>query len=244
MDEQKLKRCYKCGESKAHNAFYKSIHKSDGLSSECKECRRFLGRERYKKQKDRIKKVVKRYRDANKDKVKIAISRCIEKNKEYYKTKRAEYYQKNKDELIRKASLWAQNNPEKRRKIYHAWKTNNRDRYEEHQLRWKEKNEEQYKLMRRRHEHKRRAKKAQTSNRATIAEINKLIEDSNNICFWCDEPIPKGQMHIDHIYPLSKNGDDSIYNLAVSCAKCNCKKQAKDPEVFLEEVLAERNKVG
>ena len=92
-----------------------------------------------------------------------------------------------------------------------------------------------YKNDKRIRDHKRRALKNNTESTVTTAEINKLIEDSNNICFWCDEDIDV--MHLDHIYPLSKGGKDEINNLVVSCRGCNARKYNKDPEVWLEEIL-------
>ena len=71
----------------------------------------------------------------------------------------------------------------------------------------------------------------------TIGEINELLEKSENICFWCDCDIPKGELHLDHVYPLSKGGGHTISNLVVSCSSCNAKKHAKHPEQFLDEVL-------
>jgi len=100
--------------------------------------------------------------------------------------------------------------------------------------RWMKNNRERYLQLNRNNQKNRRAKML-GFNPVPLNEINKLIEDSNNICFWCDKDIDV--MHLDHIYPLSKNGDHSISNLCVSCADCNMRKHNKDPEVFLEEIL-------
>ena len=71
----------------------------------------------------------------------------------------------------------------------------------------------------------------------TASQVNQLIKDSNNKCFWCDCDIPKGELHIDHIYPLAKGGEHNINNLVVACCTCNLKKSWKDPNIFLESLF-------
>lgn len=72
--------------------------------------------------------------------------------------------------------------------------------------------------------------------KVTTKELNELIKNSENICFWCDSHTDL--IHIDHIYPLAKGGEHTINNLCVSCPDCNMRKGAKDPEIWLEEILA------
>lgn len=80
-------------------------------------------------------------------------------------------------------------------------------------------------------------RKAKSGGKLTPKTINKLIKDADNTCFWCDCDILKGELHIDHIYPISKGGKNDMFNLVVSCQNCNLRKHAKDPEVWLEEIL-------
>jgi len=91
------------------------------------------------------------------------------------------------------------------------------------------------------YQRKRKAREKEVLIKATQEEINKLIRDSNNICFWCDNYTET--IHIDHIYPLTKGGEHSINNLCVSCPSCNLRKSDKDPEVWLDEILEGKIKV-
>ena len=109
--------------------------------------------------------------------------------------------------------------------------------FTEYNKKWKREHPDSVLMSRTKSNHKRRAIKLNTEHSVTTKQINKLIEDSNNICFWCDKDIDV--MHLDHIYPLSKGGADNINNIVVSCNVCNIRKNAKVPEVWLEEIMRE-----
>jgi hypothetical protein len=58
------------------------------------------------------------------------------------------------------------------------------------------------------------------------AEIRQLIIDrDDNTCVYCGEV--SGEMHIDHIVPVSRGGSDDPDNLCVACRSCNLSKGAK-----------------
>jgi hypothetical protein len=62
-------------------------------------------------------------------------------------------------------------------------------------------------------------------------------------CEYCQtaQKISGGQMHVEHVIPLSQGGDSQITNLALACAWCNSYKwtqtQAVDPESGQETPL-------
>ena len=48
------------------------------------------------------------------------------------------------------------------------------------------------------------------------------------ICMKCGKRVSKDEYHVDHIIPISKNGDEwKLENLELSCQKCNLSKGAK-----------------
>lgn len=68
-----------------------------------------------------------------------------------------------------------------------------------------------------------------------------ILEKYNFKCYWCEKVFIREQVinpfgyimgqtnwtlsvHIDHLIPVSKGGDDEINNLVLSCAKCNLTK--------------------
>ena len=60
-----------------------------------------------------------------------------------------------------------------------------------------------------------------------------LLEKWNRQCVYCDvKDVP---IQIEHIYPKSKGGSNSITNLTLSCEKCNIKKGTKDIKDFLKK---------
>lgn len=47
-------------------------------------------------------------------------------------------------------------------------------------------------------------------------------------CQYCGDEAPKAVLHVDHINPVSKGGDNDITNLVTSCATCNFGKGARE----------------
>lgn len=75
---------------------------------------------------------------------------------------------------------------------------------------------------------------------ATIGDAKGLRLAYNSIrttprlrCYWCQEPVPVGERHADHIAPLAKGGAHAAWNLVCSCARCNNSKGAKFPAEFV-----------
>ena len=63
-----------------------------------------------------------------------------------------------------------------------------------------------------------------------IAEIyRRAKEDPKVRCYLCNKLIPLGDRHVDHIFPVSKNGPTRPSNLAVTCSYCNLSKGSKHP---------------
>jgi hypothetical protein len=62
------------------------------------------------------------------------------------------------------------------------------------------------------------------------AAIAHLTKDDDWNCAYCDCELSYGDIHIDHIVPLSKGGTNDIENLALSCKPCNLRKGARTPE--------------
>jgi len=203
--------CSKCKIEKPPEEFTKNRTCKSGYGCECKQCVRERAKERYAKNPEKYRKRNQHWIIQNKDKQLEMQRQWREKNKEHIKNYDKEY-RKDNEEVHAKARerlrVWVRNNPER-----HRINKANSSR-------------------------KRRAVKQNRESNLTASQINALIKNSNNICFWCDREIPKGKMHLDHITPLSKGGDDTINNLVVSCASCNLRKSDKSPEVWLDEILS------
>lgn len=68
------------------------------------------------------------------------------------------------------------------------------------------------------------------------SNILKVLGDKQRwkcvICY-CSIKIKK---HLDHIYPVSKGGENTIYNVQLLCPKCNMNKKAKDPIDYMQSL--------
>lgn len=148
-----------------------------------------------------------------------------QENKERLNKRHREYYRENKERWLIYVPNYRKQNKERHNRINRLWRKNNPDKA---------------KIMINNANHKRRALFNSVESTVTIEQLNKLIEDSKNICFWCNCDIGKGETHLDHIYPLSKGGGHTINNIVVSCATCNLRKKDKNPEVWLDEILSNK----
>jgi hypothetical protein len=64
-----------------------------------------------------------------------------------------------------------------------------------------------------------------------ITFLGKMLIAQNNQCFYCNEKMIEYKA-IEHLTPVSKNGDNEIYNLVYSCKTCNSKKRQLTLEQF------------
>lgn len=61
-------------------------------------------------------------------------------------------------------------------------------------------------------------------------------KESDNKCYWCKKEIEKGKLNSDHVIPLSKNGQNEIENIVVSCSRCNHLKHSLMPGEWLNKM--------
>jgi 5-methylcytosine-specific restriction endonuclease McrA len=67
-------------------------------------------------------------------------------------------------------------------------------------------------------------------------EIEELRIRQANCCAYCGiDLLDRG--HIDHIMPLSLGGPNSIDNIQITCASCNCTKGAMHPEKLFSDIM-------
>tara|TARA_S200002703_G_scaffold134886_1_gene123584 strand:- start:89 stop:757 length:669 start_codon:yes stop_codon:yes gene_type:complete len=107
-----------------------------------------------------------------------------------------------------------------------------------------EKEPEAEKFKRRMHKHNRKArlKNAHSVPNVSKKEINQYILNNfeANTCIYCGA---KGEMHLDHFFPLAKGGPNVLGNLVPACPKCNSSKKDKDPrEWYFEQPFATKKK--
>ena len=57
-----------------------------------------------------------------------------------------------------------------------------------------------------------------------------LYTRAHGRCAYCGKELKKTEATIDHIIPVSQGGETSWENIALSCSKCNCKKDNRNPK--------------
>ncbi|WP_271712779.1 HNH endonuclease domain-containing protein [Anaeromicropila herbilytica] len=66
-------------------------------------------------------------------------------------------------------------------------------------------------------------------------------EFEEHTCFYCGKELDHGDIHVDHFIPWSFIKDDNLWNLVLSCPKCNLKKSDRlTPDLFVDNLI-ERN---
>lgn len=217
-----LKQCCTCKKNKKNNNlnFCNNKNTLDGLSDQCKQC-------------------AKEYRDSHKEEVKNYPSsqssyrkKYLADNNEHINEQRRGRYSKNKEKYSERNKKWFSENREeilsKQRENYR----NNTESYSQYNKKWRDKNKDYILLKNRQREHK-----LNDFPKIKQKEINKLLQDHDNKCFYCKVYVKRGvNLHIDHVVPLSAGGPHIIDNLVPACKTCNLKKGKKSLQEFLNKI--------
>lgn len=68
--------------------------------------------------------------------------------------------------------------------------------------------------------------RAKTRTQGT-ARRKAIYERDEGQCYLCKQPVSFKNFELDHLLPVSRNGDSSPQNLAVSCMSCNRRRGTK-----------------
>ena len=230
----KTKKCSKCKVEQELSCFSKSNNSRDGLQYVCKKC-------------------IKKYYDTNRNKIILNVSCNYQRNKEEKLESARMYRNKNKNKISICNKKYRKSNIEKVRKINREYYLNSKDKRIEYKKnnknRIEEKRKEYYK------NNKDKIKKYNKSEKGKAALLNSKhkrraitkngdvttqqlldLEQNAKVCYWCNCSLKKVKVHLDHYIPLSKGGLHTLSNLVVSCQKCNCSKNAKDPIEFANKL--------
>lgn len=93
------KRCSRCATVKPLSDFHKDKSKSDGLNSNCKDCRRVVGSCWYKANTEKVNEKNRRWNEANKEKVAQAASRWVAQNPEKARANAREWQARNPEKM-------------------------------------------------------------------------------------------------------------------------------------------------
>jgi len=95
------------------------------------------------------------------------------------------------------------------------------DEYRARAKRWAEK----YPMKNRQYGARWRARKLGVE--LTQVDYDAIIERDKGVCHICNLPINPGELHFDHVIPLTKGGSHTRENIAMAHAFCNLSKNNK-----------------
>jgi 5-methylcytosine-specific restriction endonuclease McrA len=78
-----------------------------------------------------------------------------------------------------------------------------------------------------------RATKLGRPSTLTVKEWERILDAAKHRCVYCGE---SGLLAIEHLQPLSAGGDNTAWNVAPACKRCNSSKHDADMLTWLERV--------
>lgn len=79
--------------------------------------------------------------------------------------------------------------------------------------------------------------------RSSLGKFKALLSIYFDTCFYCNARLEEGKqlVHVDHFIPWSYLFEDELWNMVLSCQKCNLKKHSSLPSKKYLELLIKRN---
>ena len=81
-------------------------------------------------------------------------------------------------------------------------------------------------------------------SRTNLTKYRKELEPFFKNCFYCNTVLKSGkETNVEHVIPFDYIAEDKMWNFALACQKCNCKKLGSlPPKKYLDELI-NRNKI-
>lgn len=212
VDENIKKICNSCKRElpATKTYFHKDGKGKYGCRSNCKECHGgkfgYLIPMTEEERKEKRKVKARQYYEKNKDK----FSLYIKENKDRYNKNAKKYYEKNKNKVLeRERERYKKNGDILKQRVNDYSKT------------------ERGKITRRNAKHRRRERKKNGVG-ITLEQWNFCLNFFDNRCAYSGELAT--DYHMEHIVPLSKGGEHSVYNIIPCVGRYNIQKGTSDME--------------
>lgn len=77
--------------------------------------------------------------------------------------------------------------------------------------------------------------------RGSLTDVRRTYLKHTDHCFYCQDRLERGCIHVDHFIPWSYLFDDSAWNLVLACQGCNLRKSGSLPQEEFHKNLIRRN---
>lgn len=195
-DENKLKKCNKCGHVKKLKEFPKNKRSKDLHHNMCNDCAKEYRQNYYKENWDKVQATNKKWRENHVEEWKEYRKLHHEKNKEHDNEMSKQYYQDNKEHVSKKHKEYYDNNREKVNEMCRKHYRENREYYRIKNRIWCMENPEKERL----HVEKRRALRNKLENTLTNEEWERILDDFNYSCALSEYA---ENMSLEHFVPLT-----------------------------------------
>ncbi len=192
-----MKKCGKCGKTKAIEEFSRSASTKDGRQCKCKPCQSALAAEWNRNNRDRVREIDRERYARSRDKRKAEMQEIRDRDRDAHRIKMRKW---SKESYRR--------DPAKHRAAVAAWAEKNQDKAKACQ--------DHSNLMR-------RARVNKAVGYHTKHERSYLFSSYLGLCVYCSAKATD----FDHVVPLARGGCNHIENLVPACERCNASKGAK-----------------
>lgn len=235
------KRCSKCEQEFPATTDYFGVdnHRSDGLTNQCKECRRKNTKRWREENPEKVKTYNRQYYRDNRDVMTARNRQWHARNKEKRRQSHRRWYLKNAEHSKAKRKQWYRNNKNYVRNYDRQRYLANPDHMRFQSRRWKANNPEKTILQ----EHLRLAREQGLPNDLTPNEWRYAKAYWDGKCAYCDEPFDNGlrKLTLDHYIPLANSSCPGTVatNCIPVCLSCNTSKGPKDVRDWLRDSFNE-----
>ena len=210
-----MKSCSRCHSSKPETEFVRQATHRDGLTSDCKACRKIVAEQYNAAHPEVAKARRRRWFEKNRDKVYAQTKEWRESHPET--VKRMKYNNRHKPENAAKIRKWDRARSTEKNRRYREL---NLEKTKALQKRWWERNP--LKIVE--YRHRRRALVKKSGGSFSVSEWKELLERYDNKCLACGST---DRLTADHVLPLSKGGRNTIDNIQILCYSCNSRKRTR-----------------
>ena len=235
-----IKKCIKCGKLLVANTinFPRRKDSKDGLRNYCKECNKEIGKKYREEHKDELtnykkeymktekakeshRKASKKYRESENGREKI--NEYKKNHKEDIASSKKEWYENNKDISLERSQKHYKENREQKLNYQKQYYKDNKNSILEYRKEYHKKNPDKAFNS----QSKRRSLIEIQENNFTKEQWLEMMEFFEWKCAYSGEKLNDNRT-IDHIVPLSKNGEHKAYNLVPMLKNLNSSKHTKD----------------